>query len=236
MYALVLAGGKGERLRPYTDNRPKPMVEIRDRPILAYQIEWLQREGITDVILLCGYRHEVITDYFGNGEKWGLCIDYLTEDEPLGRGGAFKQGFERIPSNESLVVATNGDIITAQPLQPLVEAHQASGALATIMLTPFLSPYGIVNVADDNRIVGFEEKPQLPYWINAGVYVFSTDCCQYLPDRGDHEDSTFPELAKRGQLCAFKSRAFWKAIDTVKDISDATRELAEHPPSGSATQ
>lgn len=236
MYALVLAGGKGERLRPYTDNRPKPMVEVGDKPILAYQIEWLQREGITDIILLCGYCHEVIRDYFGDGEKWGLHIDYLIEDEPLGRGGAFKQGFDKIPPTESLVIATNGDVITAQPLQPLIEAHQAQGALATIMLTPFVSPYGIVNVVEDNRVAGFEEKPKLPYWINAGVYVFSTACHHHLPDKGDHEDSTFPELAKRGQLGAFKSSAFWRAIDTVKDLSDATRELAEHPPSGSATQ
>ena len=229
MYALVLAGGKGERLRPYTDDKPKPMVEIGGKPILAYQIEWLKREGITDIIVLCGYCHQVIRDYFGDGQKWGLHIDYITEDEPLGRGGAFKQGFKRIPATESLVVATNGDTITTQALQPMIKAHEASGALATIMLTRFLSPYGIVKVAKDNRVMGFAEKPQLPYWINAGVYIFSSQCSQYLPNKGDHEDSTFPELARKGRLNAFKSQAFWKAIDTVKDLSDATRELVEYP-------
>ncbi len=229
MYALVLAGGKGERLRPYTDTRPKPMVEIRQKPILAYQMEWLKHEGVTDVVLLCGYCYPVIMDYFGNGEGWGLNIDYIVEDEPLGRGGAFKQGFGKIPITETLVVATNGDTITTQPLQPMIKAHKASGASATIMLTRFFSPYGIVKVARDNRVIGFEEKPQLPYWINAGVYIFSIRCSQYLPNKGDHEDSTFPELARKGQLSAYKSRAFWRAIDTVKDLSDATRELAEDP-------
>lgn len=226
MYALVLAGGKGERLRPHTADRPKPMVLLNGKPILEHHLEWLRQGGVTDVILLCGYAHQVIQDHFGDGRPWGLHIEYCVEEHPLGRGGALKQGFLRVPPRERFVLASNGDTITEQPIGPMVESHLSSGALATVMLVPFVSPYGIAEVGDDDVIRGFREKPQLPYWINGGVYVLSLACAQYLPDIGDHEDSTFPKLAERGSLRAFKSSAFWKAIDTIKDLAELQRQYA----------
>jgi len=93
MQAIILAGGRGERLRPFTEDRPKPMVEILGIPILGYQLQWLQSQGIEDVIVSCGYRHDVIQNYFGNGEKWGVKIQYSVETEPLGSGGALKLAF-----------------------------------------------------------------------------------------------------------------------------------------------
>src|SRR3989337_1124246 len=120
MYTLVLAGGKGERLRPLTADRPKQMVPVGDKPLLEHQIRWMRREGITDVVLLCGYRHEAIRDYFGDGDRWGLRITYSIEDEPLGRGGALKKGFTLVPPEEEIVIATNGDNILTQPLAPLI--------------------------------------------------------------------------------------------------------------------
>jgi NDP-sugar pyrophosphorylase family protein len=93
VYALIVAGGEGQRLRPYTDDRPKPMVPINDKPILQYQIEWLCANGVTNVVLLCGYRAQQIMDYFKDGAGFGLHIEYSLEETPLGRGGAFKQGF-----------------------------------------------------------------------------------------------------------------------------------------------
>jgi NDP-sugar pyrophosphorylase family protein len=227
VYALIIAGGQGERLRPLTTDRPKPMVPVAGRPILDHQIEWLQREGVTDVILLCGYRSDVIRKHFGDGSKHGVRIEYSIEGEPLGRGGALRQGSALLPEGEQVVIATNGDILTDQQLSPILKRHRQKQATATVMLTPLRSPFGIAKVARDSRIEAFDEKPMLPYWINAGVYVLSREFFDLLPALGDHEDSTFPELSRRGQLYGFKSNAYWRAVDSFKDLTAAESELKE---------
>jgi NDP-sugar pyrophosphorylase family protein len=225
MHAIVLAGGKGERLRPFTEDRPKAMVEIMGIPILGYQIGWLQAQGITDLVIASGYRHEVIESYFGNGDRLGLRITHAVEHEPLGRGGALRAALGQIPPSEDVVVATNGDVITNFPLAPLLTAHRAARSVATVVLTPFVSPYGIVEVDDEERVTRFREKPELPYWINAGIYALSPAIRSLLPERGDHETSTFPELARNGRLGAFRSRAYWRGVDTIKDVNEVAAEF-----------
>jgi NDP-sugar pyrophosphorylase family protein len=226
MYALILAGGKGERLRPLTSDRPKPMILLAGRPILEYQLEWLRGQGVTDVVLLCGYLGEVVSSHFGDGSGWGLRIAYSLEAEPLGRGGAFKKGFQLVPPDVPFVIGTNGDNITEQPLAPLIRRHRRTGAVATVMLTPMVSPFGIARLGRGSRIRGFDEKPRLPYWINTGFYVLSRQFFEELPDRGDHENTLFPRLAECGKLYGYRSRAYWKAIDTLKDLSEAEAYLA----------
>jgi NDP-sugar pyrophosphorylase family protein len=230
MYALVLAGGKGERLRPLTEDRPKPMVLLAGKPILEYHLTWLRDNGVSHALLLCGYRADVIQDYFGDGRRWGLSLDYSLEDEPLGRGGAFKLAFSRVPPSEELLIGTNGDVLCNQPLAPILRAHRASGAVATVMLTRLVSPYGIVRVARDGRILRFQEKPRLPHWINAGLYVLSRPFFDLLPDVGDHEDSAFPLLAERGQLWAYRTRAYWRSVDSAKDLTEAARDVVFFAP------
>jgi NDP-sugar pyrophosphorylase family protein len=225
MYALVLAGGKGERLRPLTEDRPKPMILLAGRPILEYHLTWLRDNGVSHAVILCGYRADVIQRYFGDGRRWGLSVDYSVEEQPLGRGGAFKLAFSRVPPSEELLIGTNGDVLCNQALAPILRVHRSSGAVATVMLAPFASPYGIVRVARDGRILRFEEKPRLPYWINAGLYVLSRPFFDLLPDIGDHEDTAFPLLAERGQLRAYRARGYWRAIDTAKDLTEAARDL-----------
>ncbi len=225
MYAIILAGGKGERLRPFTEDRPKPMVEIMGIPILGYQLQWLQGQGVTDFVISCGYRHEVIQAYFGTGERLDARITYSVEREPLGRGGALRLAFSHVPPTEDAIIATNGDIITNLPLAPLLDAHRTRGMVATVALTPFVSPYGIVEVDRDERVTQFREKPELPYWINAGVYVLSPRLRDRLPERGDHETTTFPELARSGHLGAVRVRAYWRGVDTIKDVNEVASEL-----------
>jgi NDP-sugar pyrophosphorylase family protein len=225
MQAIILAGGRGERLRPFTEDRPKAMVEILGVPLLGYQLQWLQSQGVDDVIVACGYQHQVIEDFFGTGEKWGVSLQYQVEDEPLGRGGALKRAFRHLRAGEDACLATNGDVLTNVRIKPLVQAHRAGGCTGTVVLVPFISPYGIVDVDADDRITAFQEKPELPYWINAGIYVFNRDAETLLPDQGDLEDSTFPQMAKERRLAAFKSRSYWRSVDTVKDLSEVTKEL-----------
>ncbi len=227
MYAVVLAGGKGERLRPFTEDRPKPMVEIMGVPMLAYQLHWLQGQGVTDAIISCGYRHEVIETYFGGGERLGVRISYVVEQEPLGRGGALRLALGRIPEHEEAVIATNGDVITNLRLAPVLESHRSRRMIATVVLTPFVSPYGIVEIDGDGRVTHFQEKPELPYWINAGIYVLSPAIREHLPERGDHETTTFPALARSGKLGAFKSQAYWRGVDTIKDVNEVASEMQQ---------
>ncbi len=227
MKAIILAGGKGERLRPYTNDRPKGMVEVLGVPLLAYQVRWLRANGIEGILFSCGYRHEVIRNYFGDGSRWGLTIEYVVEETPLGRGGGMKLALSRLAPEDDPVVVTNGDVITNFPLRQMIAEHRASGAMGTIYLTPYFSPFGIVEVDEEMRVLGFQEKPELPYWINGGVYVLNRTIYDFLPDRGDHEVETFPLLAQRGQLRAFCSRAYWQSVDTVKDLSVTSRELEQ---------
>ena len=226
MYALIISGGEGQRLRPLTDDRPKSMVPIAGKPIVDRQLEWLRGGGVTNVVLLCGYKSEVLQAHVADGSRQGLSVEYSVEEEPLGRGGALKQGFALVPASEERVVACNSDILTDQSVADVVAFHKEKGAVATAMLSPLRSPYGIVDVADDGRIESFREKPQLPYWVNAGIYVFSREFFGLLPDRGDHETTTFPKLAAEGRLFGYKSSAYWRPVDSIKDVAEAERELA----------
>jgi len=225
MKAIILAGGKGERLRPYTNDRPKGMVEVLGVPILAYQVRWLRTNGVEGILFSCGYHHEVIREHFGDGTRWGVTIDYVVEEIPLGRGGGMKLAFSHLAPEHDPVIVTNGDVITNFPLRDMVAEHKASGALGTIYLAPYFSPFGIVDLDDEGHVCGFREKPELPYWINGGVYVLSRAIEDFLPDKGDHEVETFPLLVEREQLRAFCSRAYWQSVDTVKDLSATSREL-----------
>jgi NDP-sugar pyrophosphorylase family protein len=225
MQAIILAGGRGERLRPYTEDRPKPMVEILGVPILAYQLHWLQTQGVTEIVMACGYRHEVIRDYFGTGEKWGLRIAYAVEEQPLGRGGAIRRAYGLLAGAPEPVLATNGDVITNLRLGPVLAHHMHSGGLATLVLTPYISQYGLVEINAEDRVIAFHEKPTLPYWVNAGIYVLSRAAVERFPETGDHETTTFPALAEQRLLVAYRSRDYWRAVDTVKDLTEISREL-----------
>jgi NDP-sugar pyrophosphorylase family protein len=229
MYALILSGGKGERLRPLTDSLPKPMVPVCGKPILEHQVEWLKAGGVTDVVFLAGYRWEAIKDHFGDGKAFGVNAHYSIEDSPLGRGGAIKKGFPIVPESEDTVVALNGDTITSETLDNLLARHRerksaSQSHLATIMVVPMVSPFGLVDMDDADTVTGFREKVEMEHWINAGIYVFDRSIAGQLPDLGDHETETFPRLAQAGQLGALRSRCFWRGVDSFKDL----REAEEH--------
>ena len=224
MFAIIIAGGKGERLRPLTEDLPKSMVPLLGKPLLQHQVEWLREQGVTDIIVACGYLHHVFEEYFEDGSHWGVRMHYSVEDEPLGRGGALKLAYRQVPESEALVIATNGDNVNTQPLAPMVRQHQRTGAVATLLLTQLRSPFGIVRQRG-KRIVGFREKPLLPHWLSAGVYVLSKEFFADLPELGDHEDHLFPRLAAEDRLYGFRSTAYWKAIDTVKDLTEAAAQL-----------
>ena len=226
MYALVLAGGKGERLRPLTDSLPKPMVPVCGKPMLEHQVEWLKAGGVTDVVFLAGYRWEAIESHFGNGQDFGINVHYSVEDSPLGRGGAIKKGYPLVPSGENAVVVLNGDIITEETLDAVIARHRERKSkepshLATILAVPMVSPYGLLEIDAQETITGFREKVEMPHWINGGVYIFDRSIFPEFPDLGDHEVETLPRLAQAGKIAAFRTRSFWCSVDSLKDLREA---------------
>jgi len=168
----------------------------------------------------------VIRDHFGDGTKYGVNIKYLVEEDPLGRGGALRQGLEQVTGDEP-VLAMNGDLLTNVNLGELIAFHKKHAPKATIVSVPLKSPYGILEVKDETVVSGFTEKPELPFWINAGIYALDPALIKLLPAKGDHEVETFPKLAREGGLRTYKTRAFWKTIDTVKDLTEARAEFEE---------
>lgn len=227
MKAIIIAGGKGERLRPYTEDKPKCMIPVLGNPLLSFQVRLLKSHGFDHITICCGYLHEVIMEHFGDGGKYGVKIDYLIEEEPLGRGGAIRGALEKMGTTTEPVLALNGDCFTNTNLGELLNFHKQHQPMATLVSVPLNSPYGILDFSDDTMISGFREKPELPFWINAGIYILNPAIKDLLPVKGDHETLTFPKLAENGKLRCFKSRAFWRTIDTVKDLTEVRNEFEQ---------
>ncbi|KOX15272.1 nucleotidyltransferase family protein [Nocardiopsis sp. NRRL B-16309] len=222
--ALILAGGQATRLRPYTDTRPKAMVEVAGRPIVDYQLEWLAEHGVEQVVVSCGYKAEVLREHL-DARSGGPEITLLVEDEPLGRGGALRYASSGLRDQDAPYFALNGDVLTWFPLDEFTAHHRDRGGAATLALAQFRTTWGIVDVDDQDRIEGFTQSPLLPVWINAGVYLFEPEITPLLPTKGDHESSTFPDLAKEGRLTAYRIDGFWRGVDTAKDVKEAGAEI-----------
>ena len=226
MKAVILAGGFGKRLRPLTDDRPKPLIELNGVPILLLQIEWLKKSGIDEIILCIGYRKEAIMERIGDGSSFGIKVRYAIEEEPLGTGGALKNAESLIKDNTSFLVL-NGDIIT--DIDPSLLCQKiANGAWSSISIVPLRSPFGIVEI-ENELVKGFVEKPVLPeYSINAGIYCFSNEIFNRLPQKGSIETETFPALAEESKLVAVSyPRSAWISIDSHKDIEKASEMFSD---------
>lgn len=224
--AIILAGGKGERLRPFTNDRPKPLVEVGGKAILAYQLAQLTKAGIDNIVFACSYHHEALEAHIDSGNKYGIKAAFSVEETPLGRGGGIKKAMKLLPKGWKNVLITNGDNLWKLDIEGLIKKHEDNNAIATVVVVPLKSPYGIVEFNDSDEILGFKEKPILPHWVNAGVYIFSSEIEPLLPDEGDHETETFPKLPT-DRFLVFKSSDYWRGVDTVKDLTEAEKEVTE---------
>jgi NDP-sugar pyrophosphorylase family protein len=224
--AILLAGGKAERLGEAAQGRPKSLVEIAGHPLAAYQVALLARAGVERVLVSCAAGQEELfeAELAGLGPE----IVTVTEEEPLGRGGGLRLA-AAARREEGPVYAMNGDELVSFDLERLLDAHRARGPAATIVVAPLPTGFGVVDLAEDDRIDGFREAPRLPYWANAGVYVLGEEALERLPERGDHEQSTFPELAAAGRLYAFRYEGLWLTVNTPKDLRLADDHLRAEP-------
>jgi mannose-1-phosphate guanylyltransferase len=227
--ALILAGGQGLRLRPLTEDKPKPLVAVGGKPIAEWQLDWLIKNvDLEQATFLCGYKWARLKEHFGRSYK-GVRVEYSVEETPLGTGGAFRQAIAGAKLGDENIVMMNGDIVTDLPLGKMVAEHSsAKGRPAvTLLLVPYKSRFGIVHIDKNNFVRAFEEKPEFAdVWINGGIYVASAKrIVAYLPEKGDIERETFPKLATVGEVMAYPYRGFWSLIDSIKDIQEVEKAL-----------
>jgi NDP-sugar pyrophosphorylase family protein len=226
MEAIILAGGKAERMGDATRGRPKALVEVAGRPLVAYQVEQLALSGVDRVLVSCAEGQErLFEDALA---EVGPEIVAVGEPEPLGRGGGIRFAAAHRRDDGELY-ALNGDELVDVDLRRLLEFHRESDAAATITVVPLRSPFGVVELADDDRVTGFREAPRLDEWVSCGVYVLGDEALAAFPERGDHETTTFPQLAAKGRLRAYRHEGVWLTVNTPKDLRLAEEYLAEHP-------
>ena len=226
MEAIILAGGRAERLGAAAGGRPKALVKVAERPLAAYQVIRLARAGVERVIVSCAAGDEEQFD----AELAGLGAEVVTAGEPerLGRGGGIRYAAAaRLETGD--VLALNGDELVDVDFARLLERHRSSGAAATITVARPPSPFGVVELDDEDRVTGFSEGGRIPYWVSCGIYVLAPEALERFPEHGDHETSTFPELAAVRRLAAFRHDGLWLTVNTPKDLRRAEEYLHEHP-------
>jgi mannose-1-phosphate guanylyltransferase len=222
--ALILAGGFGKRLRPFTFEKPKPMLEVAGLPLIERQIRWLKGNGIDELIICVGYLKEKIMEYIGDGSRFGVRVEYSVEESTLGTGGAIKNA-ESLLHNEQAFYVINGDILTT--IDPRKLAGDTTHAVSAV---PMKSPFGIITFDSSDNVTEFLQKPVMnDIWINAGVYYFMNEVFRYLPDVGNFEESVLPMLAKQGKLRVVKfgnPDYYWRSIDSHWDLEEASKEVS----------
>src|SRR5438105_5927950 len=221
MQALILAGGKGTRLRPLTVYTPKPIVPICNRPFLLYQIDTLRRAGISDITLSLSYQPNKIEQLLGDGSDHGVKLCYTVEPQPMGTAGAYKFAEELI---REPTVVFNGDIHTDLDLKTVIREHNERKAIATIVLAPVENPsaYGVVETGKDGRVLRFLEKPKAEETagrnINAGTYVLEPRVLDFIPAGQNHsfEYGLFPKLLENEEsfFAHIPQRTYWIDIGT----------------------
>lgn len=222
--AVILAGGKGTRLRPYTIAMPKPLVPVGDKPILEIMIIRLAKQGFKRIIIAVNHQADIIIAYFGDGSKWGVNIEYSLEDRPLGTMGPVKK-IENLP-DEFLVM--NGDILTDLDFSSFLENHTNSKRIFTIASYRRNQKidYGVLEV-DDCKLIGFREKPEMQFRVSMGIYAISSQIVQYIPDDEYYGfDMLMLNLIKENiAVGVYEYDGYWMDIGRPDDYQKAIEDV-----------
>jgi NDP-sugar pyrophosphorylase family protein len=228
--AVILSGGEGVRLRPITHDLPKGLVKVGGKPLLEWVVEWLQKNGVTDLVIGVAYLREKIERHFGNGEKFGVSIRYSVHTVEGGTSEGFRLAISRYVDSPTFF-ALNGDQITDLGLKAIYNNHVKDRPLASIAVVHPRLPFGLVEIDRKGLCKGFVEKPILnDVFCSMGIYVFDREVLRYLPKTGDVERATFPKLARMNKLKAFKHNGSFVTVNSLRELEEADQILKERTP------
>ena len=229
--AVILVGGPGTRLQPLTNDRPKSVLPVLNRPFMEYTFAYLRRFGIEDIILTLNYLPEIIRGYLGDGSRYGVRLTYCYEEEPMGTAGAIKNAEGYL---DGTFVVLNGDIFTDLDLNDMMQLHRSKDARTTISLQWVEDPsaFGVVETDNERKILRFIEKPPLSEattnWINAGIYIMEPEVLKYVPANEHYmvERGLFPTLLNTGEpVYGYQFRGYWLDMGTSKSYLKLNRDL-----------
>lgn len=220
MKAIILAGGRGKRLRPITDYVPKSLVPLKNIPIIDWQIKYLKKFNVDEIIICTGYKTEMIQHFLHMKDNFGIKLRFSVEKTPLGTGGAIKKAGKMIKDKSFFVL--NGDVITDIDLNELLKKPNCIAAIE------LRTKFGIMETTND-KVTRFREKKEVSdVWMNAGIYHLQKKILQDLPQQGDIEKTLFPEYAKKGLLNTIKFKKIkWYSVDSFKDMEECSLEISK---------
>jgi mannose-1-phosphate guanylyltransferase/phosphomannomutase len=233
MKAVIMAGGKGTRLRPLTSNQPKPMIPIVNVPCMEHIINLLKRHGFEEVLATLEFMSETIEEYFGDGSEWGVKMEYSVEEEPLGTAGSVKFIEDRLTER---FIVVSGDAVTDADLEKAVAFHEERGAEATLILKKVEDPseFGIVVVEEDGRVSDFLEKPDeeevFSHTANTGIYVLERSVLQDVPDDQEYDfsEELFPKLLEEGRpMYGYVMEGYWEDIGNIEQYMNAQKDVLD---------
>ncbi len=228
MRAVILAGGKGARLAPYTTIFPKPLMPIGDMPILEIVIRQLSRHGFKDLTLAVGHLAELLVAYFGDGSKFGVNLKYSREEQPRGTAAPIAL----VPDLSETFLVMNGDLLTNIDYNAMLEYHRARGAPATIACYPrdVMIDFGVIEVDSENWVANYIEKPKYHYSVSMGIYIFEPDVLNYIdPDHYLDIPQLFIKLMEAGQrINVYRFGGYWLDIGRHDDYERAIEQFASN--------
>jgi NDP-mannose synthase len=225
MKAVILAGGKGARLAPYTKILPKPLMPIGDMPILEVLLRQLKKAGVDEAILTVGHLAQLLQAFFQDGERLGIKVSYSFEETPLGTAGPLSL----VESLDSTFLVANGDILTTLPIEDLVETHRKTGAMTTIAMhkRQVNVDLGVIETKGSNEIVGYIEKPRYDFNVSMGIYVFEPSVLSYIEKNQylDFPDLVLRLLAAGERVLGYPFHGYWQDLGRPDDYEQAVMDF-----------
>ena len=224
---ILMVGGLGTRLRPLTENTPKPMLTVGNKPILQTIVEKFAEYGYTNIVMCVNYKSHVIQDYFGDGNKFGVNIEYILEEQRMGTAGALSLLKEK-PTEPFFVM--NGDLLTNVNFEHLHNFHSNNDSMGTMCVREydFQVPYGVVNI-EGSRIKSIEEKPTHNFFVSAGIYMLDPEVLKYIPENEFYDMPTLFEklISENKNVISFPLREYWLDIGRIEEYKKANQEYDE---------
>jgi dTDP-glucose pyrophosphorylase len=222
---VLMVGGLGTRLRPLTENTPKPMLEVGGKPILQTIVDGFSKHGFTNITMCLGYKSSMIQDFFQDGVRFGVNIDYIVEEQRMGTAGALTL-LKKRPGKPFFVM--NGDLLTNVNFEQMLDFHESSNSKATMCVREYdiEVPYGVVSIENEN-ICSIKEKPTHSFFVNAGIYLLEPECIDLIPDDEFYDmTSLFEELiSEQNKIVSFPLQEYWLDIGNHSDFSKAQKDI-----------